>query len=113
MNATTFCIALMSAHSRPSSGIDRTSWMIPPVTMLAVPIVSRTKPQKIPACITAAPGSLNIFDWTNAYWTRLTTRTGTFANGRDGRATAKTRRWRAIASRKNAAAPQKTRKTSG
>ena len=35
--------------------------MIPPVTMLAVPIVSSTKPQKIPACITAAPGSLNIF----------------------------------------------------
>ena len=87
--------------------------MIPPVTMLAVPIVSSTKPQKMPACITAAPGSLNILVWTNAYSTRLTTRVGRRLNGCDGRATAKTRRWRAIARRKNAAAPQKTRKTSG
>ena len=108
-----FCIAEMAAHSRPSNGIDRTCWMTPPVTMLAVPIVSSTNPQKIPACITAAPGSLNILVWTKAYSTRPTTRAGTFANGWDGRATAKTRRWRAIASRKNAAAPQKTTKTSG
>ena len=36
--------------------------MIPPVTMSAVPMVSSTNPQKIPACMIAAPGSLNIFD---------------------------------------------------
>ena len=35
--------------------------------MFAVPIVSRTKPQKIPACISPARQSLNIFVWTNAY----------------------------------------------
>ena len=113
MTATTFCIALISAHSRPSNGIDRTCWMIPPVTMLAVPIVSSTKPQKMPACIRPASASLNILVWTNAYSTRLTNRAGSRSNGCDGRATAKTRRWRAIASRKNAAAPQNTRKTSG
>ena len=32
--------------------------MIPPVTMFAVPIVRRTKPQKIPACISPARGVL-------------------------------------------------------
>ena len=32
--------------------------MTPPVTMLAVPIVSSTNPQKIPACMIAAPGVL-------------------------------------------------------
>ena len=31
-----------------------TAWMSPPVTMLAVPIVRRTKPQKMPACIRPA-----------------------------------------------------------
>ena len=113
MTATTFCIALMSAHSRPSNGIDRTCWMIPPVTMLAVPIVSSTNPQKMPACIRPARASLNILVWTKAYSTRPTIRAGTFANGCDGRATAKTRRWRAIARRKNAAAPQNTMNTSG
>ena len=41
--------------------------MRPPVTMLAVPIVSRTKPQKMPACISPARQSLNIFVWTKAY----------------------------------------------
>ena len=59
--------------------------MTPPVTMSAVPIVSRTKPQKIPACIRPARGSLNIFVWTKAYWTSPTSRAGTLANGRDGR----------------------------
>ena len=62
--------------------------MTPPVTMLAVPIVSSTNPQKIPACMIAAPGSLNILVWTKAYSTRPATRAGTFANGWDGRATA-------------------------
>ncbi len=66
MTATTFCIALMSVHSSPSNGIDRTSSMIPPVTTLAVPIVSSTKPQKMPACISPARTSLNIFVWMNA-----------------------------------------------
>ena len=54
-------------RAAPSSGIERTAWMSPPVTMLAVPIVSRTKPQKMPACISPARRSLNIFVWTNAY----------------------------------------------
>ena len=97
MTATTFCIALTSVHSRPSNGIDRTAWMTPPVTMLAVPIVSRTKPQKMPACIVAAPGSLNILVWTKAYSIRPDDAQRECANGCDGRATAKTRRWRAIA----------------
>ena len=44
--------------------------MIPPVTMLAVPMVSSTKPQKMPACMIPARGSLNIFVWTKAYSTR-------------------------------------------
>ena len=100
-----FCIALMAAHTTPSAGILRTVWMIPPVTMSAVPIVSSTNPQKMPACIVAAPGSLNILVWTKAYSTRPATRAGTLANGLDGRATAKTLRWRAIARAKNAAAP--------
>ena len=66
MTATTFCIAQMSVQSSPSKGIESTAWMSPPVTMFAVPIVRSTKPQKIPACMTAAPGSLNIFVWMNA-----------------------------------------------
>ena len=85
MTATTFCIALISAQNRPSNGIDRTCWMTPPVTMLAVPIVSRTKPQKMPACIRPALASLNILVWMNAYSTRLTTRVGSRLNGCDGR----------------------------
>ena len=36
----------------------------PPVTMLAVPTVSSTKPQKIPACSTPARMSRNILVWT-------------------------------------------------
>ena len=55
--------------------------MIPPVTMLAVPMVSRTKPQKMPACISPARGSLNIFVWTKAYWIRPANRAGMSANG--------------------------------
>ena len=66
MTATTFCIALISVQSRPSNGIDRTCSMIPPVTTFAVPIVSSTKPQKIPACISPARASLNILVWMNA-----------------------------------------------
>ena len=55
MSATTFCIALMAAQIAPSSGADSTAWISPPVTMSAVPIVSSTKPQKIPACISPGP----------------------------------------------------------
>ena len=113
MTATTFCIALTAAQKAPSNGIDRTFWMSPPVTMSAVPTVSSTNPQKIPACISPARGSLNILVWMNAYWIRPTTRAGIRSNGCDGRAIAKMRRWRAIARAKNAAAPQKTGKTSG
>ena len=115
MTATTFCMALTAVHRRPSNGIEMTAWMIPPVTMLAVPIVSRTKPQKIPACMIPARGSLNIFVWTNAYWIRPVSRAGMSANGLGpvARTAANTRRWRAIASTKNAAAPQKTGNTSG
>ena len=40
--------------------------MIPPVTTLAVPMVSRTKPQKIPRCRIPARGSLNILVWMKA-----------------------------------------------
>ena len=58
--ATTFCIALTSAHSSPSNGIDRTCSMSPPVTTLAVPMVSSTKPQKMPACSRPARQSWNI-----------------------------------------------------
>ena len=113
MQATMFCIALIRAQMRPSAGILRTDWMIPPVTMSAVPMVSSTNPQKIPACMIAAPGSLNIFDWTKAYSARPSIRAGTFANGRDGRATAKRAGGGPSTRRKNAAAPQKTTKTIG
>ena len=68
MTATTFCIARVAAHRTPSNGNEMTAWTSPPVTMFAVPTVSRMKPQKIPRCRIAAPGSLNIFVWTNAYW---------------------------------------------
>ena len=60
MTATTFCIALTATHSAPSNGIEITASTRPPVTMLAVPIVSRTKPQKIPACRIPARMSRNI-----------------------------------------------------
>ena len=55
--------------------------MRPPVTMLAVPIVSRTKPQKMPACISPARQSLNIFVWTNAYSIRPANRRPISPNG--------------------------------
>ena len=113
MTATTFCIALTAVHSTPSKGIERIDWMRPPVTMLAVPMVRSTKPQKIPACMTPALTSLNILVWTSAYSTRPPIRSGTLANGCDGRATAKIRRCRAMARTKNAAAPQNTGKTKG
>ena len=115
ITATTFCIALTAAHTRPSNGIDSTVSISPPVTMLAVPIVSRMKPQKMPACMSPARRSRNIRLWTNAYWTRPANRCGMSAKGLGpaARAAAKTRRWRAIASAKNAAAPQNSTKTSG
>ena len=117
MTATTFCIALVTAHSAPSSGAERTVWMMPPVTMLAVPIVRRTKPQKMPACMRPARGSRNIFLWTSAYSTSPASRRPIRPNGagcsNTGRAAANTRRWRAIARTKTAAAPQNTRNTSG
>ncbi len=62
--ATAFCIAMTAAHSAPSHGIDRTASMRPPVTMFAVPTVSRTKPQKIPAWSSPARTSRNIRVWT-------------------------------------------------
>ena len=55
MQATMFCIALIRAQISPSAGILSTDWMIPPVTMSAVPMVSSTNPQKIPACMTPRP----------------------------------------------------------
>ena len=61
ITATMFCIAEIAAQIAPSSGHDRTVSMTPPVTMFAVPIVRRTKPQKMPACISPARQSLNIF----------------------------------------------------
>ena len=110
ITATTFCIALSAAQIAPSNGAARTASMIPPVTMLAVPIVSRTKPQKIPACMSPACQSRNIRVWTSAYWTSPANRAGMSPSGSGprARAAAKTRRWRAIASRKNATAPQKS-----
>ena len=60
MTATTFCIALTAVHSAPSNGIERIASIRPPVTMLAVPTVSSTKPQKIPACRMPARASRNI-----------------------------------------------------
>ena len=81
VTATTFCIARTAAHRTPPNGALRIDWMRPPVTTLAVPTVSRTKPQKIPRCRIAARGSLNIFVWTKAYWIRPETRARTFSNG--------------------------------
>ena len=115
MTATTFCIALTRAQSSPSNGIDSTCSITPPVTTFAVPMVSSTKPQKMPACIRPARASLNIFVWMNAYWTSPTNRRGMSANGLGpwARTAAKTRRWRAIARQKNTTAPQNRGKTSG
>ena len=117
MTATTFCIAATAVQIRPSNGIDRTAWMTPPVTMLAVPIVSSTKPQKIPPCIRPARQSLNIFVWTRANSTSPTNRRGMSPSGRGwdwtGFAATNTRRWRAIAMTNTAAAPQNTTKTAG
>ena len=60
MTATMFWNAVTIAHKRPSSGIETVAWIRPPVTMLAVPTVRRTKPQKMPACISPARQSRNI-----------------------------------------------------
>jgi hypothetical protein len=96
ITATTFCIALIAAQITPPNGAERIDSMIPPVTTLAVPIVSRTKPQKIPACISPARGSLNILRWTRAYSTRPANRAPIAPNGRGcstaGRVAANTRR---------------------
>ena len=115
ITATVFCIALIAVQIRPSNGIDRICSMTPPVTTFAVPIVSRTKPQKMPACISPARQSLNILVWMNAYWISPPKRRGISANGLgpSTRAATKTRRWRAIASTKIAMAPQNRGKTSG
>ena len=117
ITATTFCIALIAAQIVPPSGAERIVSMIPPVTTLAVPIVSRTKPQKIPACISPARGSLNILRWTRAYSTRPARRAPIAPNGvgcsTAGRVAAKTRRCRAMARANTTAAPQNTRNTTG
>ena len=73
--------------------------MIPPVTMLAVPIVSSTNPQKIPACMQAGPQVLEHLGLDERVLDQADdARREPVANGCEGRATAKTRRWRAIAS---------------
>ncbi len=55
---------MTAVHSAPSNGIETIAWIRPPVTMFAVPIVSRMKPQKIPAWSRPAAGSRNIRVWT-------------------------------------------------
>ena len=117
ITATTFCIALIAAQIAPPSGAERIVSMIPPVTTFAVPIVKRTKPQKIPACISPARGSLNILRWTRAYSTRPAKRAPIAPKGRGcstaGRVAANTRRCRAMARANTMAAPQNTTKTTG
>ena len=115
ITATTFCIARVAAQSSPSSGHEITAWSRPPVTMFAVPTVSRMKPQKIPKWRIAARGSLNIFVWTKAYSMSPAIRAGMWSKGLgpSARAAAKTRRWRAIARTNSSAAPQNTANTSG
>ena len=68
-----------------------TAWTSPPVTMLAVPIVRSTKPQKIPACISAAREVPEHLRWASAYSTRPATRRGDVAERvvGDGRASAR------------------------
>ena len=105
MTATTFWSAETAVQSRLSSGHESTAWMNPPVTALAVPTVSSTNPQKMPQCISAARGSLNIRVWMSAYSTTPHNRAGMLPETVDGPATAKTRRWRAITSAKITAAP--------
>ena len=61
--ATAFCIALTPAHSSPSKGAETATWISPPSAMLAVPMVSRMKPQKMPACMRPARTSRNIRVW--------------------------------------------------
>ena len=100
-----FWNALTTTHRAPSNGIETIAWTRPPVTTFAVPIVRKTNPQKIPACMSPARRSRNIRVWTNAYCTSPATRRGTSAKGRTGRATANTRRWRAMTRAKNANAP--------
>ena len=55
---------MIAVHSAPSAGHDRIASTRPPVTMFAVPIVSRMKPQKMPKCIRPAGRSRNIRVWT-------------------------------------------------
>ena len=47
ITATVFWSQVTAVQIAPSNGIESTTSMSPPVTMLAVSIVSRTKPQKI------------------------------------------------------------------
>jgi len=115
MTATTFCIAWTATHRTPSNGAETIASTSPPVTMFAVPIVRRMKPQKMPRWRIAARGSLNIFVWTKAYWIRPVRRAGMFSKGLGpvARTAAKIRRWRAIASAKKRAEPQNTTNTTG
>ena len=113
MTATTFCIALTAAHRMPSSGAWTIAWMIPPVTMLAVPIVSSRKPQKIEKCMIPARGSWNIRCWAKPNRMAPHSRAPTRSVGDTGRAAANRRRWRAMTRAKNATAPQNTGNTSG
>ena len=67
---------LHRADERPEQAVERHREDLlddPPVTMLAVPTVSRTKPQKIPRA-SAGRASLNILVWMNAYSIRPTNR---------------------------------------
>ncbi len=113
ITATTFCIALTAAHSSPSNGASTIAWMTPPVTMLAVPIVSRMKPQKIEKCIAPARASRNMRDCAKPNWIVPHRRAATWSVGETGRAAANTRRWRAMTRAKKATAPQNTGNTSG
>jgi hypothetical protein len=94
MTATMSCMARTAAQTAPPAGIRRTASMMPPVTMLAVPRVRRTKPQKIPKCISPARTSLNILVWTKAYRTSPAVRAPRFVHGLGpvARAAAKIRR---------------------
>src|SRR4051795_8974474 len=95
----------MTAHNAPSNGTLRTAWIRPPVTTLAVPIVSSTKPQKMPACIRPARGSLNILVWTKAYSTSPPSRSSGRSTGAAGWSAARTRRLRAKARHKAGEGP--------
>jgi len=70
--------------------------MTPPVTMLAVPIVSRMKPQKIAKCMTPARASRNIRDWAKPNRIVPHRRATTRSVGETGRAAARIERERGL-----------------